>query len=60
MLVVVKVSFPGTCSRVNEKQVKKMVNISGVYQLEDVDNYGEYLMAMDIPEKVAKYIVKLK
>ena len=38
----------------------KVVNISGVYLLEEVENYGKYLLAMDIPERVVKNIESLK
>ena len=49
-----------TFSRVKMEHVQKRVNISRVYQLEEVENYGEYLKAIDIQEMVASYIEKLK
>jgi hypothetical protein len=36
------------------------VNISGVYQLEEVDNYAKYLLAMDIPERVIRHLENLR
>jgi hypothetical protein len=36
------------------------VNVSGVYQLEEVDNYGNYLLAMNIPERVVRHLEKLR
>jgi hypothetical protein len=36
------------------------VNISGVYQLEEVDNYSNYLLTMNIPERVVRHLEKLK
>ena len=34
--------------------------MSGVYQLEEVENYREYLLAMDIPETMVKHLEGLK
>jgi hypothetical protein len=36
------------------------VDISGVYQLEEVENYGKYLLAMEIPERAVRKIESLK
>ena len=36
------------------------MNISGVYQLEDVENYMEYLLAMDIPERVVRHLARMR
>jgi hypothetical protein len=38
----------------------KLLNISGVYQLEEVENYGEYLQAMDIPKKEIRHLEKTR
>ena len=36
------------------KEGGKQVIISGVYKLDEVENYGKYLLAMDIPKRVAR------
>ena len=60
MCLLVRASITPTCIRDKEEHVQKMVNMSGVYQLEAVQNYGEYLMAMDIPERVVRHMEKFK
>ena len=53
LCVVVHASIaPVYCD--TNKEGGKQVNISGVYQLEEVENYEEYLLAMDIPKRVAR------
>ena len=36
------------------------VNISGVYQLDQVENYGKYLLALDIPKFAVRNIETMK
>ena len=38
------------------KEGGKLLNISGVYQLEEVENYGKYLLAMDIPKRAVRHL----
>ena len=42
-----------------DKKIKK-VNISGTFYLETVENYAEYLLAMEIPENVVDNLKNLK
>ena len=57
--VIVQASYPDTgCGCKAEKE--RLVNISGVYELEEVENYGEYLLAMDIPERAVRNIENMK
>ena len=36
------------------------VNISGVYMLDQVENYGKYLLALDIPKFAVRNIETIK
>eukprot|EP00090_Calanus_glacialis_P001577 TRINITY_DN11146_c0_g1_i1.p1 TRINITY_DN11146_c0_g1~~TRINITY_DN11146_c0_g1_i1.p1 ORF type:complete len:220 (-),score=53.76 TRINITY_DN11146_c0_g1_i1:110-769(-) len=62
--VIVHASSPNTGCGCDTPQhplkTNKLVNISGVYLLEEVENYGEYLLAMDIPERAVRNIESLK
>lgn len=59
--VIVEASSPTNCTggQHGEKSLE-LLDISGVYQLEEVENYGEYLLAMDIPERAVRHMEKLK
>ena len=55
--VIIDESLPGCgCGEDGEQQV----NVSGVYQLEEVENYEEYLLAMDIHPAAVRHIKMLK
>ena len=56
--------MPEKCGRTHstfslDKKNKK-VNISGTFYLETVENYAEYLLAMEIPENVVDNLKNLK
>ena len=44
----------------HQLKTEKLVNISGEYMVEEVENYGKYLLPMDIPERVVRNIESLK
>ena len=48
-LVVHGFTAPVHCDMHQEEG--KLLNISGVYQLEEVENYRKYLLAMNIPKR---------
>jgi hypothetical protein len=63
--VIVHASSPDTgcgCDTPDHHLLKKdkPVNISGVYLLEEVENYDNYLLALDIPERVVRNLESLK
>ena len=56
--IIVNASIPGAgCGEDWEvKESGQQVDISGVYQLEEVENYEEYLLALEIPPAAVKHI----
>jgi hypothetical protein len=55
---IVHTSLPAYSGEV--EQVEQQVNMLGVYQLEQVENYEEYLLAMKIPAAAVKHIQMMK
>jgi hypothetical protein len=60
--VIVDASLPGCGCGEDEvlEESSQQVNISGVYQLEEVENYEEYLLAMEIPPAAVRHIKLIK
>merc|ERR1719245_930639 len=61
--VLVNASLPPSCGcRTGQHgpATEGEVNISGVYLLDQVENYGKYLLAMDIPEIAVRNIETMK
>jgi len=48
------------CQGEYHQKKERQVNMSGVYLLDEVENYGEYLLAMDIPERAVRNIEHMK
>ena len=60
--IIVHASIPGSgCEEEGElKESGHQVDISGVYQLEEVDNYEVYLLAMEIPVAAVRHIKMIR
>ena len=61
--IIVNASIPSSCgcgTHGEEEESEEQVDISGVYQLEEVENYEEYLLAMDIHPAAVRHIKMLK
>ena len=63
--IIVNASIPPSCGckadgEEEESEREEQVDISGVYQLEEVENYEEYLLAMDIHPAAVRHIKMLK
>jgi hypothetical protein len=56
--IIVHASGPAYCVELEESDPQ--VDISGVYQLEEVENYEEYLLAMEIPPAAVRHIKMIK
>ena len=49
-----------THSTFSSEDMDRKVNMSGVFFLETVENYGEYLLAMEIPENVVDNLKNIR
>ena len=60
--IIVHASIPVSgCGEEGElEESGHQVDISGVYQLEEVENYEEYLLAMEIPVAAVRHIKMIK
>ena len=56
--IIVHASVPAYFGEVEESE--EQVDIYGVYQLEEVENYEEYLLAMEIPPAAVRHIKMLR
>ena len=60
---IVNASMPSSCGCGTHGEVEEreeQVDISGVYQLEEVENYEEYLLAMEIPPAAVRHIKMIR
>jgi hypothetical protein len=60
--IIIHASIPGCgCGEDGVlEESSQHVNISGMYQLEEVENYEEYLLATEIPPAAVRHIKMMK